>query len=77
MQKRLDDNDILMYLTHNERKSVVAESFIRNLKGKIKKMTANNSKSYLVNLNELDECHNIYYRFIGKKPIHADYSALS
>ena len=31
----LDDNDILMYLTHNEGKLVVAERFTRTLKGKI------------------------------------------
>ena len=36
-QKLLDDNDILMYLTHNELKLVVAEIFIRNLKGKVYK----------------------------------------
>ena len=34
MQKWLDDNDILMYSTHNEAKSVVAERFIRTLKRK-------------------------------------------
>ena len=47
MEKWLDDDsNILMYLTHNEGKSVVTERFIRSLKGKIyKKMTANNSKS--------------------------------
>ena len=32
-----DDNDILMYLTHNESKSVVAERFINTLMGKIYK----------------------------------------
>ena len=37
MQKRLDDNDILMYSSHNEDKSVVTERFIRTLKGKIYK----------------------------------------
>ena len=48
MQKLLDDNDILIYLTHNEAKSVVAERFMRTLKDKIyKQMTANDSKSYL------------------------------
>ena len=31
MQKWLDDNDILMYSTHNEGKSVVAERFTRTL----------------------------------------------
>ena len=33
----LDDNDILMYLTHNEGKLVIAERFIRTLKAKIYK----------------------------------------
>ena len=37
MQKWLDDNDILMQSTHNEGKLVVAERFIRTLKGKIYK----------------------------------------
>ena len=35
MQKWLDDNNILMYYTCNEGKSVVAEMFIRTLKSKI------------------------------------------
>ena len=39
--KWLKDNDIEMYLIHNEGKSVVAEIFIRTLKNKIYKyMTA-------------------------------------
>ena len=29
MQEWLDDNDILMYLTHSEGKSVIAERFIK------------------------------------------------
>ena len=33
-KKWLKDNDIAMYSTHNERKSVVAERFIRTLKNK-------------------------------------------
>ena len=58
MQKWLDDNDILMYLTQNECKSIVAERFIRN-------MTANDSKSYLGYLNmSVDEYSNIYHRSI-------------
>ena len=36
MQKWLDDN-IFMYLVHNKGKLVVAERFIRTLKGKIYK----------------------------------------
>ena len=40
-KKWLKDNDIEMYSTHNEGKSVVAERFIRTLKNKIyKHMTA-------------------------------------
>ena len=37
MQKWVDDNDILMYSSHNEGKSIVVDRFIRNLKGKIYK----------------------------------------
>ena len=37
MQKWLEDNDILMYPTHNEGSSMVAKSLIRSLKGKIYK----------------------------------------
>ena len=35
MQKSLDDNDILMYSTHNKGMSIVAERFIKSLKGTI------------------------------------------
>ena len=34
-KKWLQDNDIAMYSTHNEGKSVVGEIFIRTLKNKI------------------------------------------
>ena len=34
-QEWLDNNCILMYSTHNEGKSVIAERFIKNLKSKI------------------------------------------
>ena len=37
MQKRLDNNDILMYSTHNEGKLVIDERFIKTLTGKIYK----------------------------------------
>ena len=33
----IDDNGILMHLTHNEGKSVVAKRFIKTLKSKIDK----------------------------------------
>ena len=35
MKSWLEKNDIEMYSTHNERKSAVAERFIRTLKNKI------------------------------------------
>ena len=48
MQEWLHNNDILMYSTHNEGKSVIVEMFIKTLKSKIyKKMTANHNKSDL------------------------------
>ena len=37
MQEWLDNNDILMYSTHNEGTSVIAERFIKTLKAKIYK----------------------------------------
>ena len=35
MEEWLDNNDILMYSSHNEGKSVIAERFIKTLKAKI------------------------------------------
>ena len=79
MKKWLDDNDILPHLTHNEGKSIVAERFIKTLKAKIcKKLTANDSKSYLGYLNKLaDEYNNSYHHPIDKKSVDADYSTLT
>ena len=73
------DNNILMYLRHNEGKQVTAERFIRRLKGKIYKiMTANDSKSCFSYLNKLIvQQNNNYPHSIGKNPINADYSALT
>ena len=71
------NNKILMYSIHNEGKPVIAESFIRTLKAKIyRKMTANNSKSYLSYLNKLlDQYNNTYNHSINKKSTNADDSA--
>ena len=67
-----------MYSTHNEGKSVVAERFIKTLKGKIyKTITANDIKSFLSYLKKLvDQCNDTYHS-IGKKTVDADYSALA
>ena len=52
VQEWLGNNDILIFLTHNEGKSIIAERFIKTLKAKIyKKMAASDSKSYLSYLN--------------------------
>ena len=69
MQEWLNNNDILIYSTYNKGKSVIAESIIKTLKSKIyKKMTANDSKSYLPYLNKLvDQYNNTYHHSINKK----------
>ena len=76
MQEWLDNNDILMYSTHNEGKSKIAEILAKILKAKIyKKMTANDSKSYLSHLNKLaDQYNNTYHHSINKNP---NYSLLT
>ena len=59
-----------MHLIHCEGKSVIAERFIRTLEGKIyKRMTANDSKSYLSYLTKvMDQHNNTYHQCIFKKP---------
>ena len=63
-----------MYSTHNEGKSVTAESFIKTLKSEIQKqVTTNDSKSYLSYLNKLvDQFNNTYHHSFNKNPINAD-----
>ena len=70
-KKWLQDNDIVMYSTHNEGTSVVAERFIRTLKSKIYKYMTSISKN--VYINKLDdivnEYNNTYHTTIKMKPI--------
>ena len=70
-KKWLKDNDIEMYSTHNERKSVVAERFISTLKNKIyKHMTAVSKNVYIDKLDDIvNEYNNTYHRTIKMKPI--------
>ena len=67
----LRDNDIVMYSTHNEGKSVVAERFIRTLKGKIYKyMTSISKNVYIDKLDDIvDKYNNTYHTTIKMKPI--------
>ena len=60
-----------MYSTHNEGKSVVAERFIKTLKGKIYKyMTSISKNVYTDKLDDIvDEYNNKYHTTIKMKPI--------
>ena len=70
-KKWLQDNDIVMYSTHNEGKSVVVERFIRTLKSKIYKyMTSISKNVYIDKLdNIVNEYNNAYHTTIKMKPI--------
>ena len=65
-KKWSQDNDIVMYSTHNEGKSVAAESFIRKLKSKIYKyMTSISKNVYIDKLDDIvDEYNNTYHTTI-------------
>ena len=73
MQECLDNNNIFMYSKHSEGESVITERFIKHLEVKIyNKMTANESKSYLLNTIIL-----VIILLVKKKPINSNYSALT
>ena len=65
-KKWLRDN-INMYSTHNEGKSIVAKRFIRTLKSKIYKYMTSISKNVLDDI--VDEYDNTYHNIIKMKPI--------
>ena len=68
IQEWLDNNGILMYSAHNKSMSVIAERFIKTLNSFYKKMTANDSRSYLSYLNKLvDQYNNTHHHSINKK----------
>ena len=71
MKSWLEKNDIEMYSTHNERKSVVAERFIKTLRNKIYKYMTSLSKR--VHIDKLDDIvnkyNNIYHSTIKMKPL--------
>ena len=62
MKSWLEKNDIEMYSTHNEGKSVVAERFIRTIKNKIYKHMTSISKN--VYIDKLDD---IIHKYSNKK----------
>ena len=68
-KKWLKENDISMYSTYNEGKSVVAERFIRTLKNKIYKHMTGISKNVYFDVldNIVDEYNNTYHKTIKMK----------
>ena len=71
MKSWLAKNDIEMYSTHNERKSVVAERFIRTLKNRIfKYMTSISKNVYIDKLDDIvNKYKNTYHSTIKMKPV--------
>ena len=71
MKSWLEKNDIEIYSTHNDGKSVVAERFIKTLKNKIyKHMTSIPKNVYIDKLGDIvNEYNNTYHRAIKLKPI--------
>ena len=69
MKSWLQDDNIEMYSTDNEEKSLVAERFIRTLKAKIYKYTTSMSKNvYIDKLDDIvNKCNNTYHRAIKMK----------
>ena len=70
-KKWLSANDIIMYSTYNEGKSVVAERFTRTLKNKLyKHMTATGKNVYYDVLDDVvNEYNNAKHNTIKMKPI--------
>ena len=68
------NNDIEIYSTHNEGKSVVAERFIRTLKTKIYKyMTSISKNVYIDKLDYIaNEYNNTYHKTIKMKPVNVN-----
>ena len=73
-KKWLKDNDIEMYSTNNEGKSVIAERFIRTLKNKIYKyMTSISKNVYIDKLDDIvNKYNNTYHRTTKMKPVDAN-----
>ena len=81
-KKWLYENGIIMHSTHNERKSVFAERFIKTFKNMIyKHMTAVSKKLYFDVLDDIiDECNNKHHNSIkiesmnGKSSSNTEYN---
>ena len=71
MKSFVHNNDIEMYLTHNEGKYVIAERFIKTLKNKIYKyMTSISQNVYIDKLDDIvNKYNNTYHNTIKMKPV--------
>ena len=70
MKSWLQKNDIEMYSTHNEGKSVVTERFITTIKNKIYKYTTLISKNVSIHiLDDIVNKYNTYHGTIKMKPV--------
>ena len=71
MKSWLEKNDIEMYSTHNEGKSVAAERFTRTIKNKIyKQMTSISKNVYIDKLDDIvNEYNNAKHKTTKIKPI--------
>ena len=71
MKSWLEKNYIEMYSIHNERKSAVAERFIRTLKTKNYKYMNTISKNVYIDILDdiINEYNNTYHRTIKMKPV--------
>ena len=70
----VQDNNIEMYSTNNDGKSVVAEIFIRTIKNKIYKyMTSISKNVYIDKVDDIvNKCNNRYDRTIKMKPVNVN-----
>ena len=70
-KKWLQDNDIVMYSTNNEGKSVIAERFIRTIKNKIyENMNSISKNMYIDKLDDIvKKYNNTYHKSIKMKPV--------
>ena len=71
MKSWLQDNNIEMYSTHNEGKSVIAERFIRTLKTKIYKYMTSVWKDVCIDVLDdiVNKYSNTFHITIKKKPV--------
>ena len=73
MKSWLQDNNIEIYSTHNEGKSVVSERFIKTLKTKIYKyMTSISKNVYVDKLDDIVNKYNKYHRTIKMRTINVN-----